>query len=284
MLFLPWLILIGVVAGCWKSRRAWGKDVLLGLGFFLITIAPFLGFTQGAYMSFTWVMDHLLYIPLIGLIGLAVAGCEQIEAKLSKEACVPAVGAVVLSMLFLAFESHGYAAVFRNQEQLWSYTLQGNPDSDVAHNNLGLVYLNSNRLPLAIEQFDEALRLNSTYSYAHNGLGNALFESGRTAEAIDHYHEALKIDPEYPEAHNGLGNALLATGHLDEAQKEFAESLKLNPHYVDAHCNLGLIYAQQGRVAEAIAEFETAEKLSPADPRIEQELELLRNQQKATGK
>ncbi len=77
MLFVPWLVLAGVAIWAWTMRRTWGRHVLLGLGFFLLFLFPFLGLHWVSYMDFTWVMNHFLYIPGIGLIALAVAGLEK---------------------------------------------------------------------------------------------------------------------------------------------------------------------------------------------------------------
>ncbi len=265
--FLTWPILIGALVWCWSRRSTWGRHVLLGFGFFLINLAPFVGFTQAAYMSFTWVMDHMLYIPLIGLVGLVVAGCGQIDEKLPRSFRPCSVGAMAIVLALLTTESHRYAGVFLNQETLWSYTLRGNPGSDVAHNNLGFAYLNSGRVPQAMEQFEAAVRINPDYAFAHNGLGNALVLSGRAAEAIGQYREALRINPTYPEAHNGLANVLLQSGHLPEAGAECELALMFNPNYADAHGNLGLILAREGRLPEAIEQFETALRLNPTDNR-----------------
>jgi len=274
--WLPWLVLVLVLGWCWIKRATWGRHALLGLGFFLINLAPFVGFTPAAYMSFTWVMDHMLYLPLIGLIGLAVAACAQIEERMPQTFRLGSIGALTAVLTLLALESHGYAEIFVNQEKLWSYTLQGNPSSEVAHNNLGLIYLNSGRLPLAIEHYQDALRINPAYAEAHNGLGNALFFSGHAAEAVEHYHEALRLNPDYAEAHNGLANALLQAGRWAEAKVECEKALKLKPNYAEAHCNLGLILAQEGNIPEAIEQFETAQHLNPTDARIQKELDALR--------
>ncbi len=282
--FLPWPILIVAISWCWNNRATWGRHALLGLGFFLINLAPFVGFTPAAYMSFTWVMDHVLYIPLIGLIGLAVAACGQIDERLPESFRPFGIGAIAIVLTLAAVESHDYAGIFINQEKLWTYTLEGNPDSEVAHNNLGLVLLNAGRLPDAIEQFEAALRIKPDYAFAHNGLGNALFLSGRTAEAIGHYEEALRLDPAYPEAHNGLANTLLQSGRVPEAEAECEKALKLKPNYAEAHCVLGLVLARQGRVPEAIGQFETASRLNPTDIRIGQELNVLRGLQQEEAK
>ena len=55
-------------------------------------------------MNFTWVMDHMLYIPIIGLIGLVVAGMEG---------ALPSVVAGLVSRPVIAVPtSIGYGASF----------------------------------------------------------------------------------------------------------------------------------------------------------------------------
>jgi len=104
--FLPWPILAGVLWFLWTKRRTWGRHALLGLGFFLINLAPFLGFTTVSYMRFTWVMDHFLYIPMIGLIGLVVAAIVDIEARLPMSARPLITGSLTVLLTLMAFEAH----------------------------------------------------------------------------------------------------------------------------------------------------------------------------------
>ena len=254
--YLPWVILFGVLAWLWTRRQGWGRPALLGLGFFLLNLAPCPGFIPAPNMGYAWVMDHFLYLPIIGLIGLFVAGAEQVEKQLSPALRSAGAGLIAVIAALLAWQSHHYAALYLSEEELWTYASRHNPGSDVAHNNLGHAFLMGDRLPEARNQFEAALQINPGYAYAHNGLGNALFLSGRTAEAIDHYRQALRIDPRYPEAHNGLANALLKSGHLPEARAECEKALQFNPNDADAHCNLGLILAQEGKISEAVAQFE----------------------------
>jgi hypothetical protein len=82
--FLPWLAWLGLLAWCWKNREGWGRHALLGLGFFLLMIAPFCGLVTQSYMYFTWVMDHFLYIAMIGPIGLLVAALDPYESRLPR--------------------------------------------------------------------------------------------------------------------------------------------------------------------------------------------------------
>ncbi len=276
---LPWLLIVVLLLTAWWRRKTWGRHVLLGLGFFLLHLVPVLGFIYANATTMTWSMEHLVYLPLIGIIGLAVAGFDLALAKSAASRRALIIGAAAAVCELLATESFLYAGIFANQGTLWSYDLTGNPDSATAHNNLGLYELDHQHYAEAIDHFRAALRIKPDFAYAHNGLGNALGLTGHAADAATEYQAALAIDPHYAEAHNGLASVLLAEGRLDEARTHCELSIQANPHYADAYCNLGLIDAQQGKIADAIRQFEIARKLRPDDPRIAQALESLRARQ-----
>jgi len=47
---------------------------------------------------------------------------------------------------------------------------------------------------------------------AHNNLGIALGRKGRLEEAVNEFQEALKLNPDYAEAQHNLSSALQAVG------------------------------------------------------------------------
>jgi Kef-type K+ transport system membrane component KefB len=203
--FLPWLVLGGALYWLWSKRHEpWARHVLLGFGFFLINLAPFVGFRTISFMRFTWVMDHFLYLPIIGLIGLAVAAWGQVEERLGAPTRPYAVGGVVLVMALLTFGSHRYAKIFINSKTQWTYTIRHSPNAWPAYNDLGNVLFNAGQLPEAKVQYEEALRLNPNYPEAHNNLGIILAKSGRPAEAIEQFEEALKLCPALESAQENL--------------------------------------------------------------------------------
>ena len=261
--FLPWPILLGILYWFWTQRAGWGRHALLGLGFFLLMLAPFVGFTDGSYMHFTWVMDHLVYIPLIGLIAIIIAGLGRLEASLPPS-ILPFGGALIaVALVLMAAESHAYARLFFNQETLWTYTLRYNPNAYLAHNNLGIALSKTGRIPEAIDQYEQALRLDSLYPEAHNNLGIALGKMGRNSEAIAQYEETLRLNPDYVQAHNNLGTALLQDGQVSEAIDQFQQTLRLDPEMPEAHNNLGNALLLENRFSEAIDECEKAVHLNP---------------------
>jgi tetratricopeptide (TPR) repeat protein len=149
-------------------------------------------------------MDHFLYLPIIGLLGLVVAALGQLEERLTASARPYAMGGIAVVMVLLTFGSHRYAKVFLNSESEWTYTIRQNPDAWAAHNDLGNALLDAKRLPEAKAQYEEALRLNPGYPEAHNNLGIVLYETGHPYEALDQFELALKYCPDLATAQNSL--------------------------------------------------------------------------------
>ncbi|MCE0521637.1 MAG: tetratricopeptide repeat protein [Methylacidiphilales bacterium] len=296
--FLPWPVFAGVIYLCWKKRRSWGRHVLLGLGYFFLFLAPFVGFIPISYMMFTWAMDHFLYLPMIGLIGLIVAGLDHAAGQMPRAFRSWGAGAAAIVIFLLALESHSYAKNFASQEALYSYAVRFNPGCPLARENLGRALLKrgdiagakdqfeaalqldpryvdghfdlgttlmeSNRLPEAVAQFDEAIRLDPRDADAYDNLGATLMQLGRTSEAMDYFRQAIAIS-NFAQPHNDLGNALVQQGKVDEAISEYQKALAIDPEVAAVHENLGVALLKEKRVPEAIQQFEIAAKIDPED-------------------
>jgi hypothetical protein len=233
---LPTLVVL--LFGFWTQRTGWGRHVLFGFGFFLLNLLPVLGLVR--MKGDIPVADHLCYIPAIGLIGLIVLGLEQLYGRLSSSLYLLGIGtmAVVLAMGLLSWESNRYARLFRNSETLWNYNIRHNPNDWLPHNNLGVVLMESGRLPEAVEQFEQALKIRPDYADVHNNLGSAFANTGRLPEAIKQFEQSLKINSGNHFVHNNLGVVLMESGRLPEAIKQFEQALGLKPDYADARVNL----------------------------------------------
>jgi len=260
---LPWPVLGGLLFWFWQQRVGWGRHALLGSGFFFIMLAPFVSVRVAGYMDFTWVMDHFLYVPILGLIGLAIAGLEELNWRAAPGLRFGGWAVVAAILILLAGKSRGYAEKFASQENLWSYCIVHNPESWMVQNNLGNALLQKGRLDEAMAQIQKALGINPNYPEGYCNLGIVLFQKGRMDEAIADYEKALRIYPTYAEARNNLGNALLQKGQVDEAMAQFQKTLDINPDYADAHYNLANAFAQKGQMDEAIAHYEKALKIDP---------------------
>lgn len=86
----------------------------------------------------------------------------------------------------------------------------------------------------AVEQFEKALQLDSTYSQAAYYLGLTYNALGDEEKAQQHYKKAVEIDPDYLEAHAAYAGMLLDIGDVDEALRQINTVLVLQPNHATA--------------------------------------------------
>ena len=268
----PFALLSGtfLAAALWlmcARRSGWGRHALLGFGFFLLNLLPALGFARMTFMNISWVADHFVYLPMIGMIGLFVLGVEACHRRLPAFQQPFLSFAVIALCGLLACGSRLCAAHWEGAEALWSYTIDRNPGAWMAQFNLAAeIHKVPGRLAEAIAHYEEAVRLKPDFAEAHNNLGSALQSiPGRLNKAVAHYGEALRLRPGFAEAHNNLGGALEAMpGRLDDAIAQYVEALRLKADFVQARLNLARVLGKMpGRLDEAIAQYGEVLRLRP---------------------
>jgi serine/threonine protein kinase/Flp pilus assembly protein TadD len=137
------------------------------------------------------------------------------------------------------------------------------PGSAGARLNLGVAFLNTDRLDEAIETFCNAIELKNDYAMAHNNLGCALARKGQLDDAIAAWRRAAELKPDLVLAHDNLASALWRMQRLDEALAAFRRVVELQPDCADSHCSLGCCLWKMDRPDETIAAFGQAVKLKP---------------------
>ena len=261
--FVPALILVGCAVLFWWYRRAWGRVLLFGLGYYVVTLFPVLGFFNIYFMRYSLVADHWQYTSIIGIIALVVGvGVWFCQGWPNKRHRLATAAAVALVGLFGVL-TWNQCQIYKDVERLWRDTISKNPEGWMAHNNLGLVLEGQSSLQEAIAHFSEALRLKPDYPEAHNNLGLALRKAGKPEEAMAHYARALQIKPDFAEAHNNLGFGLHKQGKLREAMAHYARALQIKPDLAEAHYNLGVALQKQGRLHEAMTHYAKALQIKP---------------------
>ncbi|WP_373528172.1 tetratricopeptide repeat protein [Nostoc sp.] len=115
----------------------------------------------------------------------------------------------------------------------------------------------------AIEDYNQALKINPNYVHAYNDRGRARYALGYKKEAIEDYNQALKINPNYVHAYNNRGLARYALLDNKEAIEDYNQALKINPNYSIAYNNRGLARYALLDYKEAIEDYSQALKINP---------------------
>ena len=256
-LFLTGLVPFALAAWLWLKRRqlSW---LVAAAGVFGVGLLPVLGLVSFAFQRNSTVADRYVYLAMLGP-ALALAWGLTRPGKKIAAIC----GAVVLGLFLL--RSAWQVPYWRDTVSFYEHSLQVNPNSYLAHVNLGFTLTEQGQDAEGIRHLEEALRLVPESPKAHLNLGNALARQGKLEAAIQHYNEALRIVPDYARAHTNLGIALAKQGRYDAAIEHHTEALRIAPEFAGAHTNLANVLARQGKFEAAEQHYTEALRLNPGD-------------------
>ena len=135
----------------------------------------------------------------------------------------------------------------------------------VAHIRRGADLERAGKIDEAIQEQQEALRVDPKAVQAHINLIALHGRLGQYESAAEHYRAALDLDRNQADLHYNYGVLLLKQRRPEEAERAFRAALEINPYYADAHDNLGVLSEQQGRLNDAVRHFEEAVGNRPND-------------------
>jgi protein O-mannosyl-transferase len=269
--FLPWPVMAFGFWWLWNRReQPWARTAFFGFGFFFLNLLPFVGWRAISFMRFGWVMDHFLYVPILGLIGLGAAAAGDIYNRIPRGAMgwrIAAISVMVAVVAIFTVGSHEYAGDFVDRLTYWTYCADHNWVAWPAHNNRGNQLLDNAAVAERKGYHAEAAAL--------------------LAESKKEFQIALMLNPVYTEAHNNLGYILSREGDYKAAEAEFRTALSYTPDFESAQLNLknvlqldtlqsynerGIDLVQQGKYKEAEAMFRQVLQYQPDNPTAQQNL------------
>jgi tetratricopeptide (TPR) repeat protein len=281
------LILAPLLAATFFALKKRPVAGFLGASFFLI-LAP----TSSVVPIVTQtIAEHRMYLPLAAIVVGAVLLIYRANQKYYS---------VVLLVLAVVL---GVGTVYRNKTyqsslSIWEDTVSKMPDNIRALNNLGVVYLEKDRLDEAITRLSEALDLVPNFSVSCCNLGRALvfkavkdaglekstenladgieFGQKRTSVAdlatnekvkagLALLERAIQMDPENAGYAAYYGNALLALREPEAAVQQLERAASLEPENRNAHYDLANALSRLDRNEKAAEHFQIVLRLQPND-------------------
>lgn len=145
-------------------------------------------------------------------------------------------------------------------ENLYKQILDINPKHVDTVNNLGFIYLKTDRRDLAKNAFYKAVKLLPSPTH-YNNLAQVLADN----EAIECLQQAIKLNPGDPTLYNSLGAVFFTHNNASDALLCYKKAISLNPLYTLALNNIAGILMQQSKYKEAQSYYFSIIKINPSD-------------------
>jgi tetratricopeptide (TPR) repeat protein len=137
---------------------------------------------------------------------------------------------------------------------------------------LGLAYFKQKMNGPALETLRRSETLNNSQFGIHFDIALVLLSQEQYPSAADELEKAIKLNPSDALAHVLLGRAYQNSNRTLKAIGQFQIALRLDPNLPLGHYHLGFAYSSLGRDPEAIAEYKKETVRSPEDPNVLYEL------------
>jgi protein O-mannosyl-transferase len=214
--------------------------LLIGWLWFIGTLIPVIGLVQvgGAAMA-----DRYHYVPSIGLFVAIVFGLSELGRSFRVDRVVTGAIAVI-ALSVLACLTTVQIGRWRNSATLFEYAESLVPDNRMIENNLGTILGESGRYDEAAAHFAKALRTEPDFlevisdAEIRTNVGLLLVRESKLAEAMEQLNEALRLNPNSAETHEALGVALAMSGKAEESIPHFLAALRIRPDWALARENL----------------------------------------------
>ena len=132
------------------------------------------------------------------------------------------------------------------------------------YNNLGALYIQTNRFDQAEQAYKKAIQFDSTFTTAYINLGDIANRLNRTEEAEQYLKKALQIDSTFIPAIYNLGNISLKARRYEEAEKYFKKGLIIDSMSWVANYGLADFYMARQDWEEALPLVQKAIELAPS--------------------
>jgi tetratricopeptide (TPR) repeat protein len=178
--------------------------------------------------------------------------------RLTAAVALTAVTTIVLSTTVSAQQSDERRRCFASegvtpQQKLESCTLLIEPGGQssqtrvAALNSRGNVHLSLRNYDRAIDDYNEAIRLDPAYAIGFNNRGLAYQRKGQIDRAIEDYDEAIRLNPAYALAFANRATARQSKGRLDLAIEDSDKAIGLNRRLAAAFFARANAYRDKGQ-------------------------------------
>jgi len=167
--------------------------------------------------------------------------------------------------LYLLVESYRNLNDARRSQEAFAELNARHPDSAFLHKLMGMAHEWQGNDSKAIEEFQNALRVNPRMPEMAFAVGYIYFKQQRWDQARAWFARELALDACSARTHHYLGEIAFAEEKLDQAEASYRKAIRCDARFGDPYVGLGMVFERKGDLAEAIASYRQAVRLKPDD-------------------
>jgi len=262
-----WLPLLGLFVVGWALFH-WRKKIpphfLWGLGFYVVTQLPMLGFKNINIFQFAFVHEHYIYNGALGVLLMFAILLDVLRKRLgaARNGTRVVTGLVCGALIVYGLKTATYSKVWESAESFWMTTLEGNERCWAGWYNLGNMYK---------RQMDVLIEAGKKEKAAH-----------KADKAIEFYKGAVKAKEDLTLGYNNLLRLLDAGGHLDDMEEYANRLMRYLPG--TAHRYLGIVHYRKREFDDTEAHFLKALEYDPNDRQSKAYLKQLKKRKQQQGR
>jgi tetratricopeptide (TPR) repeat protein len=251
--WLTWISALVFISLCltFSGRRHHriGLISLMWTLIFLFPVSGVLGLGQSV------IAERFCYLPSIGVVMLLGYSLALLRSRMKMKTLHTTLVVTVLVLFSAGAVVH--SARWKDNLTLFTNAMNAGPVKvPTIYVSLGVAYKDHGDTHLALEAFEEAVRLDPSYLKAWLNLGVTRTEQGEPEKALAALDRAKILAPGNPAVWYNRGVALEALGRMEEALEAYTRTAELDPGESPAYYSKGMLLSQVGRYEESVAAYQ----------------------------
>ncbi len=268
--YLSGIFLGLIISAVWYSRR-WGKDIIFGFGFFILTIVLVL---QIVSVGNATMADRYTYIPYIGLFFIGGKLYSYISTKTNLVYKNLSLLVFIIGFISFISISSGRISVWKSDLTLFGNVLDQYPDCSIAYFNRAAYYLDSPvtatdsvkrtlNINNAIKDYTRVIDLNKHYRRIYSGRAKAEYLAKDYLAAVKDYNSALSEDPGNVKCYFPRGVSNYMIKDYVAAINDFSKTLQADSTNKEVYLNRALAYYMSKDYTAAVHDLSQYISLNP---------------------
>jgi tetratricopeptide (TPR) repeat protein len=166
---------------------------------------------------------------------------------------------------FVAIAARARAEPGRAKAALYQLIAQRHPDAKWAHNLIGNLLLDEDKVEAAMREYRNALALDPRFHLARTNLGRALWMTGDLEGARNAYDEVMRADPRDTFAVEGQADLALSGGNVEEAVRLLLDAVQAKPAETRLLLKAATIEYRAGRTDSAVDHLGEVLRIEPTN-------------------